>query len=167
MDKKLVEVTLMGLILDPISKSPVMIIKPVEKKFEKVLPIWIGMNEAAIITNEIENVISPRPMVHDLLGKLMDRFNGELEKVIINDIVDNTYFAELYVKNGKNTEIFDCRPSDAVALALKKQSRIFITDKVYNNFDRSGIYPELIYGEERIERWFNSINSEDLNEIEQ
>ncbi len=167
MGNNLVEVTLMGLILDPISKSPVMIIKPVSDKFEKVLPIWIGLNEAAIITNELENVISPRPMAHDLMGKILDRFNSKIERVIINDIVDNTFFAEIYVNNGPDTEIFDCRPSDAVALALKKKSRIFITEKVYRNFDRTGIYPEHIMGEEKIEQWFNSINSEDISEIEQ
>lgn len=167
MKENLVEVTLMGLILDPISKSPVMIIKPVENGFEKVLPIWIGLNEAAIITNEIEKIKSPRPMAHDLMGKMLDRFKGKLDKVIINDIIDNTYFAELYIKSGENLEVFDCRPSDAVALALKKKSRIFITEKVYKNFDKSDIYPEYLYGEERIETWFNSINSEDVNEIEQ
>lgn len=167
MKNNLVEVTLMGLILDPISNSPVMVIKPVENEFEKVLPIWIGIHEAAIITNEIENVVSPRPMAHDLMGKFLDRFNGKLERVIINDIVDNTYLAELYIKSGDSIEIFDCRPSDAVALALKKSSRIFITEKVYRNFDKSGVYPEYLYGEARIEKWFNSINSENINEIEQ
>lgn len=160
-----IEVKLLGLILDPVSKTPVMILKPESR--EKVIPIWIGINEANIITMELENIVAPRPMTQDLIREIVLRLQYRVEKVVINEIVDNTYYAELHIKKGEAFEIFDCRPSDAIAIAIKNKAKIYITEQVYANFNLTGIAPEILYNEDKIERWFNSLNSKDFGEIEQ
>jgi len=159
-----IEVNLMGLILDPVSKMPVMLLKP--EKLEKIIPIWIGISEANSITIELEKIKSPRPMTHDLLNSLIEEFNFKVDKVIIHEIVDNTYYAELHIGNGKDTRILDCRPSDAVAIALKSEAKIFISDQVYQNFDVSGISNDFFDSEDKVENWFNSLSKEDFGEIE-
>ena len=159
-----IEVNLMGLILDPVSKMPVMLLKP--EKLEKVIPIWIGISEANSITIELEKIKSPRPMTHDLLNSLIEEFSFKVDKVIIHEIVDNTYYAELHIGNGNDTRILDCRPSDAVAIALKSEAKIFISDQVYQNFDVSGISNDFFDSEDKVENWFNSLSKEDFGEIE-
>ena len=159
-----IEVNLMGLILDPVSKMPVMLLKP--EKLEKIIPIWIGISEANSITIELEKIKSPRPMTHDLLNSLIEEFSFKVDKVIIHEIVDNTYYAELHIGNGNDTRILDCRPSDAVAIALKSEAKIFISDQVYQNFDVSGISNDFFDSEDKVENWFNSLSKEDFGEIE-
>ncbi len=159
-----IEVNLMGLILDPVSKMPVMLLKP--EKLEKIIPIWIGISEANSITIELEKIKSPRPMTHDLLNSLIEEFSFKVDKVIIHEIVDNTYYAELHIENGNDTRILDCRPSDAVAIALKSEAKIFISDQVYQNFDVSGISNDFFDSEDKVENWFNSLSKEDFGEIE-
>lgn len=116
-----IEVNLVGLIMDQVSKSPVMMLKARDEK--KVIPIWIGMNEANAIAMELENICSPRPMTHDLLRNIMRDLEAILAKVIITDIVENTYYAELHIEKNGQERVIDCRPSDAVALALKNHAR--------------------------------------------
>ncbi len=159
-----IEVHLMGLILDPVSKMPVMLLKP--EKFEKIIPIWIGISEANSITIELEKIKSPRPMTHDLLNSLIEEFHFKVDKVVINEILDNTYYAELHIGNGNDLKILDCRPSDAVAIALKSEAKIFISDQVYQNFDVSGISNDFFDSEDKVENWFNSLSKEDFGEIE-
>ena len=118
-----IEVQLMGLVLDPVSKMPVMLLKP--EKLEKIIPIWIGISEANNITIELENITSPRPMTHDLLNSVIRKFDYIVDKVIINEIQDNTYYAELHIGNGSDSKVLDCRPSDAVAIALKTKAKIY------------------------------------------
>ncbi len=159
-----IEVKLMGLVLDPVSKMPVMLLKP--DRFEKIIPIWIGISEANSITIELEKITSPRPMTHDLLNSLIIDLEYRVDKVIINEILNNTYYAELHIGNGINSKILDCRPSDAVAIALKSEAKIFISEQVYRDFDISGISNELFDSEDKVENWFNMLSKEDLNEVE-
>jgi len=159
-----IEVHLMGLILDPVSKMPVMLLKP--EKLEKIIPIWIGISEANSITIELEKIKSPRPMTHDLLNSLIEEFHFKVHKVIINEILDNTYYAELHIGNDNDSKILDCRPSDAVAIALKSEAKIFISDQVYQNFEVSGISNDFFDSEDKVENWFNSLSKEDFGEVE-
>ncbi len=159
-----IEVQLMGLILDPVSKMPVMLLKP--ENLEKIIPIWIGISEANSITIELEKIESPRPMTHDLINLLIDEFHFKVNKVIISEILDNTYYAQLHIGNGIDTKILDCRPSDAVAIALKSEAKIFISDQVYENFDVSGISNDFFDSEDKVENWFNSLSKEDFGEVE-
>jgi uncharacterized protein len=160
-----IEVNLVGLIMDQVSKSPVMVLKALSEK--KVIPIWIGMNEANAIAMELENVCSPRPMTHDLLKSVMGNLEAILSRVIITDIVENTYYAELHIERDGEEKVIDCRPSDAVALALKNRSKIFVSKQVLETSVLSDMFSNFLNGEERIDQWFDSLAADDFGEIEQ
>jgi len=163
--QQMVEVNVVGLIVDPVSKSPVMILKPVDER--KVIPIWIGMNEANAIAMELENVCSPRPMTHDLIHSLMDELQVTVEKVIISDIVENTFYAQLYLHCLGGEKILDCRPSDGVAVALKNHAKIFVSPQILETSLIADLFSNLVDGEERINQWFQSLQPDDFGGVEQ
>lgn len=163
--EKFVEVNIVGLIMDQISKSPVMVLKALNEK--KVIPIWIGLNEANAIALELENVSSPRPMTHDLMKSIMANLEAVLAKVIITDIVENTYYAELYIEKDGEQRIIDCRPSDAVALALKNRAKIYVSKQVLDTSVLADVFSNFLSSEEKIDNWFDSLSKEDFGEIEQ
>lgn len=124
-----VEVKLVGLVLDPVSQSPVMVLKPFGD--ERILPIWIGNAEANALTMELESISAPRPMTHDLLADLIDRFQATLVRIEIADVVDGTYFAHLVLKTaGGESLAIDSRPSDAMILAQKFRVPIMVSTYV-------------------------------------
>ena len=161
----IVEVNLVGLIMDQVSKSPVMLLKARDEK--KVIPIWIGMSEANAIAMELENVCSPRPMTHDLLRNIMRDLEAILAKVIISDIVENTYYAEMHIERKGEERVIDCRPSDAVALALKNHAKIYVSRQVLETSVLADVFCNCISGEQRIDRWFESLSDDDFGGIEQ
>ena len=163
--EKFVEVNIVGLIMDQISKSPVMVLKALNAK--KVIPIWIGLNEANAIALELENVSSPRPMTHDLLKNIMCNLEAVLDRVVITDIVQNTYYAELVIEKDGEQRIIDCRPSDAVALALKNRAKIYVSKQVLETSVLADVFSNFLSGEEKIDSWFDSLSSEDFGGIEQ
>jgi bifunctional DNase/RNase len=163
--EKFVEVNIVGLIMDQISKSPVMVLKALNEK--KVIPIWIGLNEANAIALELENVSSPRPMTHDLMKSIMANLEAVLAKVIITDIVENTYYAELYIEKDGEQRIIDCRPSDAVALALKNRAKIYVSKQVLDTSVLADVFSNFLSSEEKIDQWFDSLSRDDFSEIEQ
>lgn len=163
--EQLIEVKLIGLIMDPISKTPVMILKPLND--QKIIPIWIGGFEANAITMELENISAPRPMTHDLIKNLLFHFNAKVEKVVVTDIVENTYFAELYVNRNGEVTIVDCRPSDAIAIALKNRARIYISEYVYNSAVLSDFFSNFLDNEEKLDNWFDSLSPDDFGKVEQ
>ena len=160
-----IEVNLVGLIMDQVSKSPVMVLKALDEK--KVIPIWIGMNEANAIAMELENVCSPRPMTHDLMKNIMCDLEAILAKVIITDIVENTYYAELHIEKDGQEKVIDCRPSDAVALALKNRAKIYVSRQVLETSVLADVFSNFLSGEEKIDKWFDSLSADDFGEIEQ
>ena len=162
--ENLIEVKLLGLIMDPISKSPVMILKPLDD--QKIIPIWIGGFEANAITMELEDIAAPRPMTHDLFNNVLFHFEAQVEKVVVTDIVENTYYAELHVRREGDLKVVDCRPSDAVAIALKNNSKIFISEFVYSTSILSDFFSNFIQSDEKLEKWFNSLCAEDFGNIE-
>lgn len=163
--ERFVEVNLVGLIMDQVSKSPVMVLKA--RDGTKVIPIWIGLNEANAIAMELENVCSPRPMTHDLMKNIMHDLEAVLARVIITDIVENTYYAELHIEKDGREKIIDCRPSDAVALALKNRAKIFVTPQVLETSVLADVFTNIIGSEDKIDQWFNSLSADDFGEIEQ
>jgi len=163
--EKFVEVNIVGLIMDQISKSPVMVLKALNEK--KVIPIWIGLNEANAIALELENVSSPRPMTHDLMKSIMANLQAVLAKVIITDIVENTYYAELIIEKDGEQRTIDCRPSDAVALALKNRAKIYVSKQVLDTSVLADVFSNFLSSEEKIENWFDSLSADDFGEIEQ
>lgn len=124
----LIEMKVSGLTIDPITNTPIVILKDLQEK--KAIPIWIGIFEASAIATEMEKVTFSRPMTHDLLHEILKSINATVIKVEINDLRNNTFFANIYlVKDGEEIAV-DCRPSDAIALALRAGAPIFVDDKV-------------------------------------
>jgi bifunctional DNase/RNase len=117
-----------GLAIDSASKMPVVILTDKEEK--RFLPIWIGVYEADAILVAIESIEVPRPMTHDLIKTMLETLDITVERVAITDIKNNTFFAKITLKKeGKDFEI-DSRPSDAIALALRMGSTIFVSENV-------------------------------------
>jgi uncharacterized protein len=117
-----------GLTIDPLTNSPIMILKDLEG--DKTVPIWIGLLEATAIASELENIKFSRPMTHDLMKNLMDQLGVKLAKVEICDLRDNTFFALMYmILQGKEFSV-DARPSDAIALALRAEAPIYVEEEV-------------------------------------
>jgi bifunctional DNase/RNase len=114
--------------IDPVANSPVIILKEIEG--EQILPIGIGLLEATAIASEIEGVRFARPITHDILKNIMDKTDIKVNKIEISDLRDNTYFARIHLTSGGNAVSIDSRPSDAIAIALRAQAPIFVSDEV-------------------------------------
>ena len=126
----MIEMQLGGLGFDPKNMSPIVLLRDNEER--NFLPIWIGMFEAAAIAMELQEFKPPRPMTHDLIPQMIKALDGSVGRVVINEIVDNTFFAiiELIVE-GKDEPIqIDARPSDAIALAVRMKVPIFVSESV-------------------------------------
>jgi uncharacterized protein len=128
------EMTLYGVSFEPIGKQPIVLLKTADD--DKFLPIWIGHAEAAAILMKLQGATPPRPMTHDLLTDVVSELQGEVVKVTVTEMRENTYYARItLVHNGREVEI-DSRPSDAIALAVRCDAQIFATDDV---IEESGI----------------------------
>lgn len=125
-----IEMRVAGITLDPMTKMPIVILK--DSSGENALPIWIGIAEASAIATQLEKIDLARPMTHDLLRNILNELDANLERVEVTDLKDNTYFAILYLKIGDQTLPVDSRPSDAIALALRTESPIFVDEEVLN-----------------------------------
>lgn len=125
----LVELKIGALIMDPNSNSPIVVLKGVDS--ETILPIWVGAFEANAIALEIEKVVPQRPMTHDLLRNVILELGMTVRRVVITDLKDNTFYANIELERGDGTlVILDARPSDAIALALRTDCAIFAENKV-------------------------------------
>lgn len=128
----MIEMRVMGIALDTRTGSPIVVLH--DKDNRRALPIWIGSAEASSIIRKIENLQVARPMTHDLIIAMIEKTGYTLEKIAINDVEKETYFATLYLKNeaGDVVEI-DSRPSDAIAVAIRVEAPIFVTSNVLSN----------------------------------
>lgn len=125
----LIEVKIGALIMDPNTNTPIVVLKGVES--ETILPIWVGAFEANAIALEIEKIVPQRPMTHDLLRNFIIESGLKISKVIITDLLDNTFYALIQLIDSKGEIIaLDARPSDAIALALRLDCAIFVEQKV-------------------------------------
>src|SRR5271168_5139447 len=131
-----VEMKIRGLMMDPVTNMPIVILKDVDSAW--VLPIWVGIYEANAIALEIEKVSTPRPMTHDLIKTLLLGLDAGIRKVVVNELKDETFFAVIWVhRNGELISV-DSRPSDALALALRLDCPIFVDDSVLKNSKQAG-----------------------------
>ncbi|MCK5554545.1 MAG: bifunctional nuclease family protein [Deltaproteobacteria bacterium] len=122
------EVRVSGLSIDPITHTPIVLLK--DKESHEVIPIWIGLLEASSIATQLENIKLARPMTHDLMKNILDHLDVVVSKVEVNDLRNNTFFATIHLNwNGVDLAM-DARPSDAIAIALRTKSPIFVHDKV-------------------------------------
>jgi bifunctional DNase/RNase len=128
-DRMEIEVKIRGLMMDPNSGTPIIILKDVNS--EKMLPIWVGAYEANAIALEIEKIAPQRPMTHDLLRNLILEMGATVQRIVITELRDNTFFAVIELaKEGGESVSLDSRPSDAIALALRVDSPIFVNEHV-------------------------------------
>ena len=124
----MIKMEIKGLLMDPVSNMPVVIRRDTEKGH--FLPIWVGIFEANAIALEMEKVQTPRPMTHDLLKNVLAELDTRVERVVINDLRENTFFARIHLIQKDSTLSVDSRPSDAIALALRSQAEIFVEEEV-------------------------------------
>jgi len=120
--------TVRGLTLDPVTNAPIVILKA--EGGTRLLPIWIGLFEANAIALEMEKVATQRPMTHDLLKNLVEMLGARVERAVVDNLRDNTFFATIYLTRGGEEHRLDARPSDAIALALRARAPIFVTGDV-------------------------------------
>src|SRR5262250_1184599 len=111
----LIEMSIKGLMVDPITNMPIVILK--DKPGDRILPIWVGFFEANAIALQMENVTTPRPMTHDLLKNIICGLNATVKKILVNNLWDNTFYALVFLEANGETVAIDSRPSDAIALA--------------------------------------------------
>lgn len=152
-----IQMSVGGLTLDPVTKTPIVILKDVDNKLN--LPIWIGLLEATAMATELEGIKMARPMTHDLLKSVLGELGGSVESIAITELKENTYYALIYLKvNGRELTI-DSRPSDAIALALRTKSPIYVAKAV---LEASSILQQT---EEGKEPDFSNVSKEKWAEI--
>jgi bifunctional DNase/RNase len=156
-----IEMSIRGLRVDPITNMPIIVLR--ERDGERVLPIWVGVFEANAIALQIESVQTPRPMTHDLLKSVIDELGGRLERIVVSELKDNTFYATLRLRSPKGALTLDARPSDAIALALRSGARIFVEESVIQSArsleDVSTREPEDLG---RLQKWLENLSDEDL-----
>jgi hypothetical protein len=153
------EMVIKGLMVDPITNMPIVILR--DKEGDRVLPIWVGVFEANAIALQIENIATPRPMTHDLLRNIIQDLNGSVQRVVVSDLKETTFYALIYLRVGEDSVAIDARPSDAIALALRTQAPIFVEDHVIDSAKTVDFTPEPA-DSERLQRWLESLDPEEL-----
>ncbi|HEY9466362.1 MAG TPA: bifunctional nuclease family protein [Vicinamibacterales bacterium] len=155
----LIEMSIKGLMVDPITNMPIVILK--DKLGERVLSIWVGIFEANAIALQIENVSTPRPMTHDLLRNIIGDLDGSVDRVVVSDLKDNTFFAIIHLTVRGERVAVDARPSDAIALALRTRSPILVEESVIDNAKTVDFTAEP--GDNaRLQKWLESLDPEEL-----
>ncbi|HJZ71413.1 MAG TPA: bifunctional nuclease family protein [Vicinamibacterales bacterium] len=156
-----IEMTIKGLMVDPITNTPIVILR--DKDGQKVLPIWVGIFEANAIALQIENIATPRPMTHDLLRNVIHDLKAEVKKIVVCDLQENTFYALIYLAiDGRGeTVAIDARPSDAIALALRTRAPIFVEEAVIDHAKTVDFTTEKADAD-RLHKWLESLDPDDL-----
>lgn len=154
-----IEMTIKGLMVDPITNMPIIILR--DKDGQRVLPIWVGIFEANAIALQIENISTPRPMTHDLLKNVIQDLKAAVQKVVVCDLRENTFYALIYLGVNGDTIAVDARPSDAIALALRARAPIFVEDSVIDNA-KTVDFPSEKADSDRLQKWLESLDTEEL-----
>lgn len=155
------EVKVMGIVVDPKASNPVVVL--VDLSGQKALPIWIGVFEAEAISRGIEEVVTLRPMTHDLMKQILDTFQVTLTRVVIHDLKENTFYAHLYLDVDGEELIVDSRPSDAIALAVRVKAPIFVTESVIEATKQMGILASnLLDGRDELKTIIENMKPEDF-----
>ncbi len=154
-----IEMTIKGLMVDPITNMPIIILR--DKDGQKVLPIWVGIFEANAIALQIENVATPRPMTHDLLRNVISDLDAAVEKIVVCDLKENTFYAMIHIIVNGQTVAVDARPSDAIALALRAKAPIFVEDVVIENARTLDMTSDKA-DSDRLQKWLESLDPEEL-----
>ncbi len=156
-----VEMKIRGLMMDPVTNMPIVILKDIEGK--SVLPIWVGVYEANAIALEIEKVATPRPMTHDLIKNILMGMTTGVRKVVVSELKDDTFFALIWIEHNGEMISIDARPSDALAVALRLDCPIYVNDDVLKSSKVSNAVSDKANSEE-LRRWLENLNDEDLGQ---
>ena len=154
-----IKMKIKGLVVDPISKMPIVVLEDAQK--QRMLPIWIGVFEANAIALKIENIATPRPMTHDLLKSFLNKLDISIEKIVVNDVRDNTFYAMIHCRYDNKNLLIDSRPSDAIALALRTDSPIFVEEDVVDKA-QSLKFDENLEDSEKLQKWLENLKPEDF-----
>ncbi len=150
-----------GLILDPASKTPVVLLHDTEQN--RFLPIWIGVFEANAIALRIEGIEPPRPLTHDLFHTSLEVLATKVERVTISDLKDNTFYAVVSLRSPSGEFLIDSRPSDAIALALRADAPIFVREAVLDSAQAVSLASRLT-DEDKLKKWLEEAEEDDFGE---
>jgi uncharacterized protein len=154
-----VEMKIRGLMMDPVTNMPIVVLKDVGG--DTVLPIWVGIYEANAIALEIEKVVTPRPMTHDLIKNVLTGLEAQVHKVVVNELRDDTFFAVIWLERDGSVISVDSRPSDALALALRVDCPIFVDDEVLKSSKLASAVSDRVSSDE-LRKWLEGLNDEDM-----
>lgn len=147
-----IQLNVQGVLTDPKTRTQIVLLRA--EKDNEVLPIWVGAIEGSAIKLALEGILPPRPMTHDLLKNLLDHLRIQVQKVIVTEIKNNTYYAMIYIEVNGHTLTIDARPSDAIALAIRSHVPIYTTDEVLKK--RSS---------DNLDDWLEKLNPKDVGEF--
>ena len=154
-----IEMSVKGLMVDPVTNAPIVLLR--DEAGSRVLPIWVGVFEANAIALQVENITPPRPMTHDLLRQVIVDLRGAVERIVITELRDSTFFALIHLRVGGDLVAIDSRPSDAIALALRVKAPIFVEDAVLEQAKTVEGGAERPDGD-RLQRWLESLDPDEL-----
>lgn len=150
-----------GLMLDPSSNVPIVILRDEDNSI--FLPIWIGVFEANAIAIQMEDVEPPRPLTHDLLRSMLEALGSSVREILISELKENTFYAQIHLDTPNGEKVVDSRPSDAIALALRAEAPIFVLPDV---LDQAKAVELATSDEERLRKWLEDVDPEELGKYE-
>jgi len=154
-----VEMKIRGLMMDPVTNMPVVVLKDVGS--EIVLPIWVGIYEANAIALEIEKVTTPRPLTHDLIRNLLHAVDARVHKIVVSELREETFYAVIWLELEGHIISVDSRPSDALAVALRMDCPIYVADDVLKASKQASASADRV-SQEELRKWLEGLNDEDL-----
>jgi uncharacterized protein len=154
-----VEMKIRGLMMDPVTNMPIVVLKDVGS--DMVLPIWVGIYEANAIALEIEKVTTPRPMTHDLIKNLLIGLDTQVHKIVVTELREDTFFAVIWLERDGRIISVDSRPSDALAVALRMDCPIYVSEDVLKSSKLASATNDRVSAEE-LRKWLDNLNDEDL-----
>jgi bifunctional DNase/RNase len=154
-----VEMQIRGLMMDPLTNMPIVVLKDVHS--DRVLPIWVGIFEANAISEELEKIARPRPVTHDLMRNLVRGLNAVVRKVVVTELRDDTFYAVIWMEQDGETVVMDARPSDAIALALRWDCPIYASRAVLDETRQVAEGPQNANTDET-RQWLEDLNDDDL-----
>ena len=154
-----IEMTIQRLLIDPITNMPIIVLR--DQEGDRILPIWVGVFEANAIALQIENVETPRPMTHDLLKEMVAALGGLVERIVVSELKENTFYATIHVGTPRGAVVVDARPSDAIALALRTRSKIFVDEAVIQSA-RSVEMSRDPMDIGRLQKWLEGLSDDEL-----
>jgi hypothetical protein len=158
------EMKISGMAIDPFTNVPIVILRDMEEK--STVPIWIGLLEASAIATVLENIQFARPMTHDLFKEMLEKLEVVISKIVVNDLKDNTYYATIYMTSRGVEHRIDSRPSDAIAIALRTNAKIYMEEDVIEKSKRIELSkPDDMTSEEAKKKWaeiLENLNPEDF-----